>query len=188
MRFDHRSDLPDAKFYLNNYSEKELAEIFYKFSEEKHSRQIAKKIIEYRVKNKELRSTLELFQIIESALPKPVKHKANDSARRVFQALRIKVNSELENLETFLPKALRLLQPGGKLVVVSFHSLEDRIVKNFFKESSKGCVCPVDFPECRCGRNPQAKILTKKPVTATAEELVSNARSKPAKLRAIVKQ
>jgi len=105
----------------------------------------------------------------------------------IFQALRIAVNHELQNLEEFLPKALDLLAPGGRMVIVSFHSLEDRIVKQFFVGLTKGCVCPVDFPQCVCGRNPQAKILTKKLVSASEEEIKINPRSKPAKLRAVQK-
>lgn len=187
MRFDLSSDEPDAKFILNNKTERELVEIFSKYGEEKFSRQIARKIRVNREERKEIKYTTDLYQIIEDALPKPVKHKARDSARRVFQALRIAVNHELTNLETFLPKALDILNPGGRLVIVSFHSLEDRIVKQFFLKASKGCVCPLDFPECRCGKSPIAKILTKKPVTASEKELTANPRSKPAKLRAIQK-
>jgi 16S rRNA (cytosine1402-N4)-methyltransferase len=125
--------------------------------------------------------------VIVDALPKPFKHKADDSARRIFQALRIEVNHELDNLQEFLPKAFDLLNTGGRLVVVSFHSLEDRIVKQYFNSLTKGCVCPIDFPQCVCGKEPQGKLLTKKPVTASEAELEKNPRSKPAKLRAIVK-
>jgi 16S rRNA (cytosine1402-N4)-methyltransferase len=134
-----------------------------------------------------LECNTDLTEIIEQALPKPVKHKWEDSARRIFQALRIAVNHELENLETFLPNAFDILAPGGILAVVTFHSLEDRIVKQFFQGLAKGCVCPPDFPICQCGRNPQAKIITKKPITASEAELARNSRSKPAKLRAIQK-
>jgi 16S rRNA (cytosine1402-N4)-methyltransferase len=186
MRFDQTSQEPDAKFILNNHSLQELTEIFRKYGEDKYSAKIAKEIVQERSK-KPIHYTSELFEIIEQALPKPVKHKANDSARRIFQALRIAVNHELSNLESFLPKALDLLNPGGRLVVVSFHSLEDRIVKQFFQASAKGCICPLDFPQCICGKNAVAKILTKKPVTASTDELEENSRSKPAKLRALIK-
>jgi 16S rRNA (cytosine1402-N4)-methyltransferase len=186
MRFD-QSQSEDAKFILNNRSEQELVKIFNDYGEEKFSRQIARKILECRMQNAELRHTNELYQIIQEALPKPVKHKADDSARRIFQALRIAVNYELSALEEFLPKAFDLLNPGGRLVIVSFHSLEDRIVKQYFNSLSKGCVCPIDFPQCVCGKNPQGKVLTKKIVIASPEELETNIRSKPAKLRAIVK-
>jgi 16S rRNA (cytosine1402-N4)-methyltransferase len=187
MRFDQHGNTVDAKFILNNYDEGRLRKIFEDYGEEKFSRQIVRKIIDYRLKIKEIHYTTDLYQIIVNALPKPVKHKADDSARRIFQALRIEVNHELSNLQEFLPKAFDLLNPGGRLVVVSFHSLEDRIVKQFFVGLSKGCVCPIDFPQCVCGKNPQGKILTKKLVLASHEELEKNPRSKSAKLRAIMK-
>jgi 16S rRNA (cytosine1402-N4)-methyltransferase len=186
MRFD-QSQPEDAKFILNSYDEKRLEKIFREFGEEKFSRQIAKKIIGNRQQAVEIKHTKELYQIIQEALPKPVKHKADDSARRIFQALRIEVNHELENLQEFLPKAFDLLVPGGRMVVVSFHSLEDRIVKQFFVGLTKGCVCPPDFPQCICGRDPKGRILTKKPVSANSHELAQNSKSKPAKLRAIQK-
>ncbi len=185
MRFDQTKP-EDASFLLNNRSEQELSKIFSDYGEEKFSRQIARKIQESRSKS-QIRYTTELYQIIHDSLPKPVKHRADDSARRIFQALRIAVNHELEALEEFLPKSFDLLNPGGRLVIVSFHSLEDRIVKQYFNSLSKGCVCPIDFPQCVCGKNPQGKILTKKIVTASENELKNNPRSKPAKLRAIVK-
>ena len=187
MRFDLSSQQPDAKFILNNFDEKRLIKIFNDYGEEKFSKQIVRKILETRNKGQAIHHTTDLFKIIQEALPKPVKHKANDSARRVFQALRIEVNHELDNLEEFLPKAFDLLNPGGRLVVVSFHSLEDRIVKQFFVGLTKGCVCPPEFPQCLCGKNPQGKILTKKLVSAGPEELEKNTRSAPAKLRAILK-
>lgn len=186
MRFDKLSDHPDAKFVLNNYDQTRLAKIFREYGEEKFAAKIARKIQESRAKN-QIKYTDGLYQIIESSLPKPVKHKANDSARRIFQALRIEVNHELENLESFLPKAFSLLKPSGKLAIVSFHSLEDRIVKQYFAGLTRGCVCPIDFPECICGKSPQGRVLTKKPVTANESEIKENPRSKPAKLRVIQK-
>lgn len=187
MRFDQKGQHIDAQFVVNNYDEARLKKIFEEFGEEKFSRQIAKKVIGLRAKGVEIKHTSDLYQLILEALPKPVKHKADDSARRIFQGLRIEVNHELQNLEEFLPKAFDLLNTGGRLVVVSFHSLEDRIVKQFFVGLTKGCVCPPDFPQCLCGREPQAKILTKKPVGASEKELEVNPRSNPAKLRAIIK-
>ncbi len=185
MRFN-LSQPEDAKFIINNYEEERLRKIFEDYGEEKFSRQIARKILETRDK-RQVKHTGELYEIIKNALPKPVKHKADDSARRIFQALRIAVNHELESLEEFLPKAFDILNPGGRLVIVSFHSLEDRIVKQYFNSLAKGCVCPIDFPQCVCGKNPQGKLLTKKIVTASEKELENNPRSKPAKLRAIEK-
>ena len=128
-----------------------------------------------------------MLDLISQTLPKPVQYKAADSARRIFQALRIEANQELENIKEFLPKAFKLLNPQGRLAVISFHSLEDRIVKQFFLIKAKGCICPPEFPVCKCGKNPEAKILTKKPVTATQQEMSENSRSRSAKLRAIQK-
>lgn len=186
MRFDQSQSEEDAKYILNHKSLEELTEIFRGYGEEKYSFQIAKNIVNSRTENL-INYTSELYAIIEDSLPKPVKHTAASSARRIFQALRIAVNHELENLKTFLPKALDILSPGGRLVIVAFHSLEDRIVKDFFLDAAKGCICPIDFPICLCGRTPMAKILTKKPVVADGEESVENSRSRSAKLRAIVK-
>lgn len=186
MRFDTTKDTPDARFILNNHTEAELAKLFTDYGEEKFSRQIAREIVKIR-QEKLLHYTTDLVEAIQEALPKPVKHLYQDSARRIFQALRIAVNHELESLETFLPKALDLVAPGGKIAIVSFHSLEDRIVKQFFAQAAIGCICPPEFPICQCGQTPRVKILTKKPITATDQELSLNMRSKPAKLRAIQK-
>lgn len=186
MRFDLSNDTPDARFILNNYSEAQIFKIFTDYGEEQYSKQIARKVVEAR-RSQLLHYTTDLAEIITEVLPKPVKHKAGDHCRRIFQALRIAVNHELANLETFLPKALDIVTVGGRVVVVSFHSLEDRIVKNFFVQAATGCICPPEFPQCICGRAPRAKILTKKPMTATDQELNKNTRSKPAKLRAIEK-
>ncbi len=186
MRFDQSQPL-DAKYILNSYDQDRLEKIFNEYGEEKFSRQIARKIIDFRLKIKEIKYTTDLYEIIKDALPKPVKHKADDSARRIFQALRIEVNHELSSLEEFLPKAFDLLKTGGRLVVVSFHSLEDRMVKQFFKKLEQGCVCPPEFSQCLCGEIPKGKILTKKLVLASEDELAKNPRAKPAKLRVIMK-
>lgn len=187
MRFQAEGDIGSAHRVLNAYTTAQLANIFKEYGEEKFSDRIAREITANRDKRKEIKTTSELYKIIQYTLPKPVKHRADDSARRIFQAIRVEVNSELKNLQEFLPKAFDLLNPGGKMAIVSFHSLEDRVVKNFFKDLAKGCVCPPEFPQCVCGKNPQGKILTKKPVTAGERELKENSRSKPAKLRAILK-
>ncbi len=186
MRFDISSPEPDARFILNEYSEEKLTKIFREYGEDKESKRIAHGIVVAR-KEKPLHYTTDLVEVIKEALPKPVKHRWADSARRIFQALRIAVNHELLNLETFLPKALDLVKPGGVIAIVSFHSLEDRIVKQYFVESSKGCVCPKEFPVCVCGQTPRVEILTKKLQKASVEELAENSRSNPAKLRAIRK-
>lgn len=186
MRFNTSQDIKDAKLVVNDYQQPELEKIFREYGEEQFARQISKKIVKARAEG-EIKYTTDLYEIIQSALPKPIQHKAADHARKVFQALRIEVNQELQSLEEFLPKAFDLLAPAGRMAVVSFHSLEDRMVKQFFQGLNKGCVCPPDFPQCVCGRNPQAKLLTKKPITASDAEIKSNPRSKPAKLRAIIK-
>ncbi len=176
----------NAKYIINRYQEKELERVFREHGEEKFSRKIARAIVAAR-QQREILTTTDLFEIIKKALPANIRFKAGDSARRIFQALRIEVNKELDNLQQFLPKAFDRLKSNGRLVVISFHSLEDRIVKQFFNDKAKGCICPPEFPECRCGRNPQAKILTKKPITASEAEQQENSRSIPAKLRAIQK-
>lgn len=195
MRFDSSSDQPDARFLLHHRSVEELTKIFLDYSEEKYSYKIAQNIVksiekaraEHGPTNEVLKYTTDLVEIIQDSLPKPEKHRWTDTARRIFQALRIEVNHELVNLETFLPKAFALLEPEGRLAVVTFHSLEDRIVKKYFKELATGCICPPEFPVCKCGLNPQGKILTKKAVTATNSELENNPRAKSAKLRVVQK-
>lgn len=186
MRFDVSSKSPDARFILNHYDLGQLVKIFKDYGEEKWSLQIAKNVVRKR-SEKQLETTFELVEIIKEALPKPVKHLFASSARRIFQALRIAVNHELDNLENFLPKAFELLVPGGRIAVVTFHSLEDRIVKQYFASLTKGCVCPVDFPQCVCGKLPQGELVNRKPVIASEEEFKSNSRSHSAKLRVIKK-
>lgn len=175
-----------AHFILQHYSEQDLERIFRQYGEEKFSKKIARAVVAHR-QAAELKTTNQLFELIKHALPGAVRFKAGDSARRIFQALRIEVNSELSNIEEFLPKAFNFLNPGGRLAVISFHSLEDRIVKQFFNSKAKGCVCPPEFPVCKCGRKALARILTKKPVTAEPEEAEKNPRAKPAKLRVLQK-
>lgn len=186
MRFDISSNQPDARFMLNEYSEDQLTHIFETYGEDRESKRIARAIVTSR-KNQEINYTTDITEIIKAALPKPVQHKWKDNARRIFQALRIAVNHELDNLEVFLPKALDLVKPGGKIVIVSFHSLEDRMVKEFFNKSARGCICPKEFPICKCGLTPRVKLLTRKAITADASELTHNSRSQAAKLRAIEK-
>ncbi|HEX5430224.1 MAG TPA: 16S rRNA (cytosine(1402)-N(4))-methyltransferase RsmH [Patescibacteria group bacterium] len=181
MRFDQGQELT-AERIINTYAEPKLAELFREFGEEKFASKIAREIVQHRSKTA-VSKTSELFEIIHEALPKPIKHKAADSARRIFQALRIEVNGELSNLTTALPEIAELLVPGGRMLVISFHSLEDRIVKRFFVQESRGCVCPPEFPQCVCEHNPRLRVLTKKPVTASEQERAENPRSFPAKLR-----
>lgn len=185
MRYDRKQSLTAAEV-LNKYQEEKLVEIFKSYGEESFSKKIARAII-LRRKVSVFSTTDEVVRVVSQSLPAPIRHKANDHARRIFQAIRIEVNGELRNLEKALPDMIDLLTPGGRLVVISFQSLEDRIVKNFFNLQAKGCICPIDFPECVCGKKPIIKILTRKPVTAQEQELHTNPRSKPAKLRAAEK-
>ena len=176
MRFDP-SAKKTASHIVNTYTEQRLAEVFRSYGEDKNSARIARFIVAARQKGT-IGTTARLLEVITESLPKPLRFKAADSARRIFQALRIEVNGELSNLSGFLPKAFSLLAPHGRLAVISFHSLEDRTVKQFFAAKAAGG--EYDTP-------PQGKLLTKKPVTATAEEASVNPRSKPAKLRVIEK-
>jgi 16S rRNA (cytosine1402-N4)-methyltransferase len=186
MRFNADAQTETAAFVLNNATLEELTRIFRDYGEERWAPNIARKIIQVR-QLKSLATTFDLVDIIQQALPAPEKHLWTATARRIFQALRIQVNSELDSLETFLQTGFDILQPGGRMAIVTFHSLEDRIVKHTFLELAKGCICPPDFPICQCGKSPRAEILTKKAVNPTDTEMEQNARSKSAKLRAIRK-
>ncbi|HEV8601692.1 MAG TPA: 16S rRNA (cytosine(1402)-N(4))-methyltransferase RsmH [Patescibacteria group bacterium] len=185
MRFDQSQRLTAGEV-INKYPEAKLENVIKTYGEERFSRKIALKIIETR-KESPIENTAELFKIIKEALPKNLKHKASDSARRVFQALRIEVNSELKNLTAALEQILEILEPEGRMAIISFHSLEDRIVKRFLLENSKGCICPPEFPTCVCKKGARLRILTRKPVIAQEQEIQANSRSKPAKLRAAEK-
>ncbi|OGE79884.1 MAG: 16S rRNA (cytosine(1402)-N(4))-methyltransferase [Candidatus Doudnabacteria bacterium RIFCSPHIGHO2_01_FULL_43_23] len=185
MRFD-RSQKITAADLINSATERELLKIFKEYGEERFSKSIARAIVENR-KEAKLKTTEELFNLIKKSVPGRFRHKAQDSARRIFQAIRIEVNGELQALGSALNQTLDLLKPGGRVVVISFHSLEDRIVKKFFQEAAKGCVCPPEFPQCVCGKLPLVKILTRKPITPTEREIEQNSRARPAKLRAIEK-
>jgi 16S rRNA (cytosine1402-N4)-methyltransferase len=170
---------------LNNYREEELTKIFKEYGEERYARQIAKEIVSQRKKEK-ITTTNQLVNIIENVYrrkPKPKIHVAT----KVFQALRIEVNDELNNLQQVLPAAVKFLTKGGRIVVISFHSLEDRIVKEFFKKESKDCLCLPQIPVCQCNHKASLKILTKKVITPTSAEIKINPRSRSAKLRAALK-
>jgi 16S rRNA (cytosine1402-N4)-methyltransferase len=186
MRMDRSKELTAADV-VNTYSEQDLTDIFSKYGEERLSKTIAREIVRERTQ-KRFETTLELARLIQGIYDKRgLKGIKIHPGTRVFQALRIEVNNELENLEEFLPKALSILAPKGRLAVISFHSLEDRIVKDFFQKEAKGCICPPDYPVCRCGHEKRVKIITKKPVSATKEEIQENPRSRSAKLRVIEK-
>jgi 16S rRNA (cytosine1402-N4)-methyltransferase len=169
-----------ASDLVNNFSEEEIADILFNYGEEKNSKKIAKEICKYRAMKK-IVYTSELAEIIKRITP-PIYF--SKTLSRVFQALRIFINDELETLRSFLIKSVDLLKVGGRLVVISYHSLEDRIVKELMKYESLNCICPKDYPVCVCGKKSRVKILTKKPITPSVEEIRNNFRSRSAKLRA----
>ncbi|MBQ3112602.1 MAG: 16S rRNA (cytosine(1402)-N(4))-methyltransferase RsmH [Firmicutes bacterium] len=185
MRMDRRMPLSAADV-VNTYSEDELTDIFYRYGEENWSRRIAKFIVEQREKTP-LATTLELAELIKRAIPAAKREKDQHPAKRVFQALRIEVNQELSVLTRGMEAALQLLKPGGRLAVISFHSLEDRIVKEMFRDWATGCICPPKQPICTCKHQAQVKVLTRKPLLATPQELEENYRAHSAKLRAVEK-
>ena len=164
---------------VNKFSEKEIADIIYKYGEEQKSRKIAKNIVEYR-KNKKIETTVELSDIIIKSIGKSMK---KHPSKRTFQAIRIFVNKELEVLEEALDKAVNLLNKGGKLLVITFHSLEDRMVKEKFRKYENPCICPPEIPVCVCDKKSLGKVITKKPIVAKDEELETNNRAHSAKLR-----
>jgi 16S rRNA (cytosine1402-N4)-methyltransferase len=180
MRLDLKEELTAWKI-INYYPLQELERVIREFGEERYAGRIARKIFQERRKKK-IETAKELATLIEKVVPRGKFQKIHP-ATRTFQALRIETNQELENLKKFLPQAIEVLVPGGRLAVISFHSLEDRIVKNIFRENARGCICPKNFPQCQCGREAKIKIITKKPVVPGAEELSSNPRSRSAKLR-----
>ncbi len=172
---------------VNTADIKDLTRILREYGEEPYAYQIAKKIVNLR-ESRDILTTIQLSDIVTSALPPAVRRKEKHPARRTFQALRIAVNDELGALTQGLNAVFDILNPGGRLCVITFHSLEDRIVKNFYKDKSQGCICPPEFPVCVCGKVPLADIMTKKPVVADEEELDVNRRSRSAKLRVLQKR
>ena len=168
---------------VNTYSEAELKRVIYDYGEEKFAPQIARKIVTAREQGP-IKTTTELAAIIKSAIPvAAAKKEAQHPAKRTFQAIRIEVNHELDVINPAIEAAVPRLNKGGRIVIMTFHSLEDRLVKNKFNDYAKGCTCPADFPICICGNKPKLKVITKKPITASARELELNSRSKSAKLR-----
>ena len=180
MRMDKSQEL-SAKNVVNEYPEEKLANVIYEYGEEKFSRQIARNICEYR-KNQEIHTTKQLVEIIEKSIPKS---KQNDGhpAKRTFQAIRIEVNNEIKPLYNTARKCIELLKDEGRLCIITFHSLEDRAVKNAYVDAQGKCTCPKDLPYCVCGAKSEGKIINKKPIIATEEEQEENSRSKSAKLR-----
>ena len=185
MRMDP-SAARSARDLVNEAAERELAEIFRRYGEERFARPIARAIVRRR-REAPFERTFELVETIRSAIPAPRRFGDGHPAKRVFQALRIAVNEELEALERALPQAVAMLRPGGRIAVVSFHSLEDRIVKRFFAAQARGCVCPPELPVCVCGREPQVRLLTRKAVRPSPAEVAANVRSASARLRAAAK-
>ncbi len=183
MRLNRKQELT-AEEVINNYSEKELAGIFAGYGEERRARHIARAIIKERGE-RPIKTTTELADLISEVAPG--RNKKIHPATKVFQALRIVVNRELEELEDFFKSAVRRLNPGGKMVVISFHSLEDRVAKDTFRFLAKDCVCPPEFPVCICDKRADIKILTTKPVIPSQEEIERNPRARSSKLRAVEK-
>ena len=175
-------DVLDAGQVVNTWSQEELKRILYTYGEERYAPQIAAAICRRR-EEKPIETTLELVDIIRSAMPPAALREKQHPAKRSFQAIRIAVNDELGSVEKVMADAIPALNPGGRLAVITFHSLEDRIVKTAMTAASKGCTCPPSFPVCVCGKKPQVKLISRKPITATQEELDVNPRSRSAKLR-----
>jgi len=181
MRMDKTQEL-DAKFVVNNYKEEELAKIIFEYGEERFSRAIAKNICIER-KNKEIATTKQLVEIIEKSIPAKFKNKDSHPAKRTFQAIRIEVNDEIKPLYQTVIDSIDCLKSGGRLCIITFHSLEDRAVKNAYNDQEGKCICPPGLPYCACGAIKRGKNITKKPIIPTKEEMEENSRSKSAKLR-----
>ena len=175
-------DVRDASQIVNTWSYEELKRILYDYGEERFAPRIAAAICRRR-EQAPIETTLELVDVIKSAMPASALREKQHPAKRSFQAIRIAVNDELGAVETVMKKAVPLLNPGGRLAVITFHSLEDRIVKNAMAEAAKGCTCPPSFPVCVCGKKPQVRIVTRKPIVSGEEELERNPRARSAKLR-----
>jgi 16S rRNA (cytosine1402-N4)-methyltransferase len=185
MRMDPSADRSAAEL-VNDESEKELTTIFKRYGEERYARQIARAIVKRR-REQPFERTGDLVETIRAAIPAPARFGDGHPAKRVFQALRIAVNDELAALERALPAAFELLRPEGRLAVISFHSLEDRIVKHFLRDKERGCTCPPDFPVCVCGNEPELRAIQRRPIRPGAAEVAANPRSGSARLRAAVK-
>jgi len=186
MRFDNRQRITAADI-LNTYSKEKLREIFFKYGEERWSSRIAKNIVIYR-QDEEIKFTSQLIEIIKKSIPGSYRYRSRGHpAKRVFQALRIEVNKELDNLEKAIKSGFEFLGPGRRMVIVSYHSLEDRIVKKCFDFFSGLCICPPNFPVCRCNAKKRGKSITKKPVIPSSGEIDENPRAKSAKMRVFEK-
>jgi 16S rRNA (cytosine1402-N4)-methyltransferase len=185
MRMDPSAEVTAAGI-VNEAAERDLATIFRRYGEERYARQIAKAIVRRR-KDRPFERTSDLVETIKAAIPAPARFGDGHPAKRVFQALRIAVNDELGALETALPAAFSMLRPGGRLAVISFHSLEDRIVKRFMRDLERGCDCPPDFPVCVCGKQPELRSPVRKAIRPSAPETAVNPRASSARLRVGIK-
>jgi 16S rRNA (cytosine1402-N4)-methyltransferase len=185
MRMDPSAEVTAAGI-VNEAAERDLATIFKRYGEERYARPIARAIVRRR-KEQRYERTGELVETIKTAIPAPARFGDGHPAKRVFQALRIAVNDELGSLEAALPAAFAMLRPGGRLAVISFHSLEDRLVKRFMRDLERGCECPPDFPVCVCGKEPQLRSLSRKAIRPSARETAANPRASSARLRVGVK-
>ena len=185
MRMDTDASL-SAYDIVNGYSEENLKKIIYEYGEERFSQRIAQDICKSRA-IAPIETTYQLVDIIKGAIPKKARENGPHPAKRTFQAIRIEVNGELDAITPLIKSASRALVPGGRIAIISFHSLEDRLVKLAYRELSSGCTCPTDFPVCICGKKPQVKDLTKKPILPSEAELQINPRSRSAKLRVVEK-
>lgn len=181
MRMDQRQALT-AKIIVNEYSEMELFHMIRDYGEDKFAKNIAKHIVKAR-QEKPIETTYELNDIVKAAIPAKLRKEGGHPSKRTFQAIRIACNRELDVLQDSLNGMIDLLNPGGRICIITFHSLEDRIVKKVFKEQENPCICPPEFPICTCGRKSKGKVITRKPILPSEEELEENSRSKSAKLR-----
>ncbi len=185
MRMDPAADV-NAAGIVNEAAERDLATIFKRYGEERYARQIARAIVRRR-KERRFERTGDLVETIKAAIPAPARFGDGHPAKRVFQALRIAVNDELGSLEAALPAAFSMIRPGGRLAVISFHSLEDRLVKRFMRDLERGCECPPDFPICVCGREPELRSASRKAIRPSAHEIDMNPRAASARLRVGIK-
>lgn len=181
MRMNTNDEIT-AEYVVNQYTKEDLIRIFRDYGEEKWAVRIADFIVERR-KNAPIKTTFELVDVIKAAVPAGARVEGGHPAKRIFQAVRIEVNGEIESLKKAIFDAIDVLNPEGRICIISFHSLEDRIVKDVFNESAKGCICPPDFPKCVCNKKKTVKILSKKPIISTDDELNENLRAHSAKLR-----
>ena len=185
MRMDQNQPLTAGRI-VNEWPQEELRRILWQYGEERYAPQIAAAIVRHRV-DKPIETTLELVEVVKAAMPAKARKEKQHPAKRTFQAIRIAVNDELGSVERMLRRAVPRLNKGGRLAVITFHSLEDRIVKTELARFARGCICPPDFPVCVCGRTPEIKLVNKKPILPTDRELEENPRARSAKLRAAEK-